>query len=191
MSTARKLLTQSAETGFDMLVLKGEVFYLVPEGKMHDMIERLLVAKEAELRYETRREMDAQALADLHAVVARQHADADRDEDEGVRRIVAREADEPAFPMAVYDRIDAGESAVKVLREHRNLTQAELAQRANIAQPYVSRLERKQAAGSVSTLRAIAKVLDVPLELVLGEERADARAAKGEALRAHLKGALE
>ena len=70
---------------------------------------------------------------------------------------------EIALPDAVWARIlDDGENPVKVLREHRNLTQAQLAERAGIAQPFISKLERGESAARMATWDAIADALAVP-----------------------------
>lgn len=72
--------------------------------------------------------------------------------------------DEESFPIALVDRIVAGESAIRVYRQHRGMTQTEVAAAAGISPLYLSQIERATRKGSVSTLSAIAKVLRVHLD---------------------------
>ncbi len=60
----------------------------------------------------------------------------------------------------------AGESPIKLWREHRGLTQQELANRAGISKPYLSQIETGKRQGTVETLSAIARSLDVPLDIL-------------------------
>ena len=52
---------------------------------------------------------------------------------------------------------------VKRLRENKNMSTKELAEKANISAGMISQLERGSTSGSVETLRKIAKVLDTTL----------------------------
>ncbi len=61
-------------------------------------------------------------------------------------------------------RLVNGENAVNVHREHRGMTQAQLAAVAQISQVYVSRIESGSREGRIDVLNRIAKALDVPLE---------------------------
>ena len=72
--------------------------------------------------------------------------------------------DEESFPIALVDRVVAGESAIRVYRQHRGMTQTEVAEAAGINPLYLSQIERGTRKGSVSTLSAIAKVLRVHLD---------------------------
>jgi len=67
-------------------------------------------------------------------------------------------------PEEIMRREVEGESAVKLWREHRSLTQQELARRAGISKPYLSQIETGKRQGTVETLNAIARALDVPLD---------------------------
>lgn len=90
-------------------------------------------------------------------------------EDLGVRHVVERTSaalaagDDVALPEAAWERIEAGESPVRVLREHRGLTQAQLAEAAQVTQAYVSALESKAKEPSLSVLRNLAAALAAPL----------------------------
>jgi len=56
---------------------------------------------------------------------------------------------------------------LKVLREKRGLTQAELAAKANLSREYVLRLEAGRHDPALSTLEALAKALGVPVAKLL------------------------
>jgi transcriptional regulator with XRE-family HTH domain len=58
---------------------------------------------------------------------------------------------------------------VKRLREAKGLTQAELAKKAKVTQPYITMLESGQRKEpSLATLRRLAKALGVPVTELLG-----------------------
>jgi DNA-binding XRE family transcriptional regulator len=67
-------------------------------------------------------------------------------------------------PDEIMRRELAGESPIKLWRERRNLTQQELATRAGISKPYLSQIETGKRQGTVETLSALARSLDVPLD---------------------------
>jgi DNA-binding XRE family transcriptional regulator len=68
------------------------------------------------------------------------------------------------MPLAVFSRIISGENPVKVIREWRGLTQAELARRSDLHRVQLHDIESGKSRGSVETLKAIAVALDVPLD---------------------------
>ena len=72
--------------------------------------------------------------------------------------------DEDTIPAAVVDRLLAGEPPVRVWREHRGLTQAQLAEAAGVTQSMVAMIERVDRRGTVDTLTVIARSLKVELE---------------------------
>lgn len=85
-----------------------------------------------------------------------------------------RDAKEPLdevdlVPVEVLDRLIAGENPIKVWREFRSLTQAELAQQVNIAVPYLSQLENEDRVGSIEVLKAIADKLQITIDDLLRE----------------------
>ena len=71
------------------------------------------------------------------------------------------------MPLAVFSRIIGGENPVKVIREWRGLTQAELARRSDLHRVQLHDIESGKSRGSVETLKAIAAALDVPLDDVV------------------------
>ena len=94
-------------------------------------------------------------------------------EDEADARAVAEfHADYAAgkvflVPDDILRRELAGESPVKLWRIQRNLTQQELSGRAGISKPYLSQIETGKRQGTVETLRAIARALDVPPDVLI------------------------
>jgi DNA-binding XRE family transcriptional regulator len=97
------------------------------------------------------------------------------DEDVGTARIVRKAqagiagGHEIALPKGVVDRLATGENPIRVLREWRGLTQAELAvsESLGITQGYLSDLEAGKRRGPVTLHQKIARALGVPVELLL------------------------
>ncbi|MBI1202521.1 MAG: helix-turn-helix domain-containing protein [Rhodopseudomonas sp.] len=97
---------------------------------------------------------------------------AEVDEDAGMVRLVARAREEiaagaPLIPMDVAERIADGENRIKVLRNWRDLTQIDMAQKTGLSQSYLSEIERGDRTGTVAALRKIAGALGVPLDMLL------------------------
>jgi hypothetical protein len=72
------------------------------------------------------------------------------------------------FPLAVVDAILAGLTPVAAWRRHRGLSQSALARYTGLTQAAIARLEsrrngRAPAVGRLTTRRAIAAALDIPL----------------------------
>ena len=65
------------------------------------------------------------------------------------------------FPAEVVDRLLAGDNPIRVYRTYRGMTQKQLAEAAGISTGDVSRIETGKRTGSLRTLTAIAKELDV------------------------------
>lgn len=76
----------------------------------------------------------------------------------------AKAAPEELVPAKIVDRLLAGESPVKVWREHRGMTQQALAEAARISKPYLSQLEHGLRQASVAVLRALAAALALDLD---------------------------
>jgi transcriptional regulator with XRE-family HTH domain len=96
-----------------------------------------------------------------------------RGEDAGTARIVreARSAvaagTEVLLPKAIIDRLAAGENPIRVLRDWRGETQAELAVAVGITQGYLSDLEAGKRKGPVALHQKFARVLRIPVDLLL------------------------
>jgi ribosome-binding protein aMBF1 (putative translation factor) len=106
---------------------------------------------------------------DYEALVAKA---AEADEDAGTARLIARARKEvaagtPLLPKDVVDRLANGENPVRVLREWKDMTQLHLSFRTNISQGHISDIESGRRVGTPATLRAIATVLKVPLDLLV------------------------
>lgn len=94
-------------------------------------------------------------------------------EDAGTARLVANAKRDaaggaPLLPLAVVERLAAGENPVRVLREFRGLTQAELAtaESVQITQNYLSDIETGKRKGPFELHQKIAACLGVPFELL-------------------------
>lgn len=70
------------------------------------------------------------------------------------------------YPIEIFERSLGGESRIKLFREHRRMTQAQLARRANLSTLYISQLETKHRSGSTATLRKLASALSVDIDLL-------------------------
>ena len=96
---------------------------------------------------------DAEMLADV------------RDYDAAMERIAAGEELIPA--EVVYALLDGG-NPIRVWREYRGLSQAELAAKAGISASYLSQLESGKRDGTVEVLSALAVELGVALDDLAG-----------------------
>lgn len=65
---------------------------------------------------------------------------------------------------ALVDRLLAGESAIRIWREHRGMTLTALATKVGISPSYLSRIENGYKAVGTDTRRAIGKALRVPMK---------------------------
>src|SRR6185295_13020942 len=65
-------------------------------------------------------------------------------------------------------------------RRRMGLTQAELAGRANLSRPYLSRLEKGKADPALSSLRRLAVALDVPVGQLIEELPAEQTLSRNE-----------
>jgi DNA-binding XRE family transcriptional regulator len=75
---------------------------------------------------------------------------------------------EATVPVEVIDRIMAGANPLRVWREHRGMTAAQLASAVAITPAHVSKLESGKGEPSVTLLRRLSKALDTDIELLLG-----------------------
>ena len=98
------------------------------------------------LRHFEQLRQDAQMLEDIRAYDA------------------AKSRKEESFPGQIADRLVDGENPIRVFREHRGLTQQQLAKTADIARPYLAELEAGKKEGSVSVFKRIAAALKLELD---------------------------
>jgi DNA-binding XRE family transcriptional regulator len=86
------------------------------------------------------------------------------DEAEAIAIYDARKADpeDDVLPAELTALILQGDGRLRAARKYRKLTQAQLAERAGIAQGYLSDLEARRRTASGDVLGRLAAVLDVP-----------------------------
>lgn len=70
------------------------------------------------------------------------------------------------LPESIACKIAAGESSIRVWREHRGLSQVALAKLAGISVPYLSQLENGVRSGSKKVLKQVADGLQISLDLL-------------------------
>jgi predicted transcriptional regulator len=93
---------------------------------------------------------DVEMLADVRAYDA-------------VKARLERREDE-VIPLEITERRLAGESTVKLWREHRGLTQEELARASKVSRPMIAAIEARYKKGGIATLKKLAVALKVDLE---------------------------
>lgn len=71
------------------------------------------------------------------------------------------------LPDDAVSRILDGEHPLKIFREHRGLTQQELAAAAGVNRSYLAEIETSRKPGSVDALRRLASTLGVTIEDLL------------------------
>ena len=84
-----------------------------------------------------------------------------KDYDEAIQAI---EAGEELVPGEIVFAIFDGENPIKVWREYREMTQAQLAKKAGISAAFLSQIESGKRTGSTDVLKAIATALDLTLD---------------------------
>jgi DNA-binding XRE family transcriptional regulator len=82
-------------------------------------------------------------------------------------KVAIAEGEELVPSEVTYAILDGG-SPVRAWREHRGLTQQQLAEAAGISVPYLSQTESGKRGGSTEVLAAIAKALGLTLDDVVG-----------------------
>ena len=71
------------------------------------------------------------------------------------------------LPDDILDAITAREQhPIKILRKYRGMTQAELAEKADISRPYLTEIETGKKDGSIRAMRGLAEALGVPVGMV-------------------------
>lgn len=72
--------------------------------------------------------------------------------------------EEEFVPALVVDRLLDGEQPLVVWRQHRGLTQAELARRSGVNRVQIIDIEAGRKTGSVETLRKLASTLEIDID---------------------------
>ena len=88
----------------------------------------------------------------------------DEDEADIMAYDLAKSRNEEAFPMTIFNAIDAGENPIRVFRNYRKLSGRTLAEMSYISEAYLSQIESGARKGTSKTLKAIAKALKVDLD---------------------------
>ena len=93
------------------------------------------------------------------------------------RMQTARAHDDFVYPESVLLRLESGEHPLKVWREHRGLTQKQLANIVGVAPGHISHLETGHRRPGRKLIARLAAALQVPEEILLEDLLADANAA--------------
>jgi predicted transcriptional regulator len=93
---------------------------------------------------------DAEMLADVKAYDATKER-IERGEDE-------------LIPIEIIERRLAGESTIKIWREHRGFTQEALAKASKVSRPMIATIEARHKKGGIATLKKLAQALRVDLD---------------------------
>ena len=72
--------------------------------------------------------------------------------------------EEELIPLEVIERRLNGEAPLRVWREHRKLTQEQLAKKANVSRAFIAAIETNRKTGSVSTWKKLGAALKVNWE---------------------------
>jgi DNA-binding XRE family transcriptional regulator len=70
------------------------------------------------------------------------------------------------IPPEIMSAITNGIHPIKAWRKYRKLNLQALADKAGISKPILSQIERRKRAGTIAVISAIARSLDVPVDLV-------------------------
>jgi len=93
---------------------------------------------------------DAEMLADVKAYDA--------------AKLRLNRGEDELIPLELSERRIAGESAVKLWREHRGLTQETLAKQSGISRAMIAAIETQTKQGGITTLKKLATALNVDLD---------------------------
>jgi len=85
----------------------------------------------------------------------------ERAEDAAAVAAYRKTRNEEAFPAEILDRMLEGETPIRVWRQHRGMTQQELATKIGISKSHLSEVESGKGEPSLKTLRAAARALDI------------------------------
>lgn len=78
--------------------------------------------------------------------------------------------EEEIVPAEILDRLLAGEAPLRVWREHRGMSAAEVAKAVGVTPAHISKLETGRGDPSVAVLAKLSKVLEVSLEELIDLE---------------------
>ncbi len=75
--------------------------------------------------------------------------------------------DEEGFPLELFDSIRAGRHPVRVFREYRGISQAELAQASGVSRNFITMIETKKRVGTINTTKLLADALGVDMDMLV------------------------
>ena len=76
---------------------------------------------------------------------------------------------EELVPAQIADRLIDGEPPLRVWREHRRLSQSELARAADTSRVQIVEIEARRRTGSVKTLRKLADALRITVDDIIAD----------------------
>ena len=68
------------------------------------------------------------------------------------------------IPLEITERRLAGESTVRIWREHRGLIQEDLARASTVSRPMIAAIETRHKKGGIATLKKLARALNTDLD---------------------------
>lgn len=71
------------------------------------------------------------------------------------------------FPQHILDTIFDGGNAIATFRNYRDMTQEQLSKATGLSRAYIAQIETDKKTGSIETLKKIAHVLNVDIELLI------------------------
>jgi len=74
------------------------------------------------------------------------------------------DGEDELIPLEITERRLSGEPALRIWREHRKLTQEQLAKKAKVSRALIAAIETDRKGGSVSTWKKLGAALDVSWE---------------------------
>ncbi len=98
-------------------------------------------------------------VADLEALIRRVEDAEDRRSIEA-----ALKGPDDALPAELVTRMIAGESPLRIFREHRGLTLQALADQAGVGKSHLSQIENGKKSGSIDIYAKLADILDVTID---------------------------
>jgi DNA-binding XRE family transcriptional regulator len=79
-------------------------------------------------------------------------------------RTMTSAGNDNTLPPDILDKLAARQQhPLRILRDHRGLTQSQLAEKAGISRPYLTEIETGRKEGSIRAMKALAQVLETDI----------------------------
>ena len=79
-------------------------------------------------------------------------------------RAMTSAGNDNTVPSDILDKLAARQQhPLRILRDHRGLTQSQLAEKAGISRPYLTEIETGRKEGSIRAMKALAQVLETDI----------------------------